>query len=97
MVLLDIVPADEFAKGHIQGSIETNAYPTKTEEERGRLDKGLSALNAGSQDIIIVCPGGGSGAKRTVDYYESKGIAKERMYILENGLKKWPYKKVPKS
>ncbi|HET97443.1 MAG TPA: rhodanese-like domain-containing protein [Desulfurivibrio alkaliphilus] len=97
MVLLDICPADEFAAGHIPGSIETNAYPTQTDEERNRLNKGLAALRAGNEDIIIVCPGGGGGARRTVDYYKAQGIDEKRMYILQNGLKKWPYKKVPKS
>lgn len=97
MVLLDICPADEFAEGHIPGSIETNAYPTQNEAERARLNKGLTALQAGSEDIIIICPGGGGGARRTVDYYESRGIDKKRMLILEDGLRKWPYEKVPRS
>lgn len=97
MVLLDICPADEFAAGHIPGSIETNAYPTKTDEERARLNTGVAAIQAGNEDIIIICPGGGGGAKRTVDYYESQGIDKGRMYILEDGLRKWPHEKAPKS
>ncbi len=97
MVLLDICPADKFAEGHIPGSIETNAYPTKTAEQRARLNKGLEAMRAGEEDIIIICPGGGGGAKRTVDYYESKGIDEKRMYILEDGLRQWPHEKAPKS
>lgn len=97
MVLLDICPADQFAEGHIPGSIETNAYPTQTAEERGRLNKGLAALQAGNEDIIIVCPGGGGGARRTIDYYKGQGIDEKRMYILQDGLKKWPHQKVPKS
>ncbi|ADH87321.1 rhodanese-like domain-containing protein [Desulfurivibrio alkaliphilus] len=97
MVLLDICPADEFAEGHIPGSIETNAFPTQTAEERKRLSKGLAAMQAGDEDIIIICPGGGGGARRTVDYYVDQGIAKDRIYILEDGLRKWPYETVPKS
>lgn len=97
MVLLDICPADEFAEGHIAGSIETNAFPTQTAEQRARLSKGLPAMQAGNDDVIIICPGGGGGARRTVDYYVEQGIAKERIYILEDGLRKWPYEKVPKS
>lgn len=97
MVLLDICPADKFAAGHIPGSIETNAYPTQTPEERARLDQGLETLTAGNDDIIIVCPGGGGGARRTVDYYIAQGIDGKRIYILEKGLREWSYQTVPKS
>jgi rhodanese-related sulfurtransferase len=37
MILLDICPVEQFAKGHIPGSIETNAYPVDTDEQRARL------------------------------------------------------------
>jgi rhodanese-related sulfurtransferase len=94
MVIVDISPADEFAQGHISGSIETNAYPTETAEERAKLDKALPAISASTADVIIVCPGGGGGAKRTVDYYKSRGVDETRMLILEKGLRKWPHAKV---
>jgi len=31
MILVDICSVEQFAKGHIKGSLETNAYPVKTE------------------------------------------------------------------
>jgi rhodanese-related sulfurtransferase len=94
MVLVDICPADEFAQGHIAGSIETNAYPTETEGERARLERAMPAIAASEADVVIVCPGGGGGAKRTVDYYKSRGVAEKRLVILEKGLRKYPHEKV---
>jgi rhodanese-related sulfurtransferase len=94
MVIVDICPPDEFAQGHIAGSIETNAYPTETAEERARLERALPAISASAADVIIVCPGGGNGAKRTVDYYKARGVDEKRLVILEKGLRKWPHKKV---
>lgn len=38
MIIVDIQPADEFAKHHFEGSIETNAFPAKTDKEKARLD-----------------------------------------------------------
>jgi rhodanese-related sulfurtransferase len=94
MVIVDICPPEEFAAGHIAGSIETNAYPTETAEERARLERAMPAVSASAADVIIVCPGGGGGAKRTVDYYKSRGVDEKRLVILEKGLRKYPHEKV---
>ena len=94
MLLVDIQPADAFGKGHIVGSIETNAYPVKSDEERARLEKVLPILAASQDEVIVVCPGGGSGAKNTVNFFKSKGIDEKRFFILEKGRKGWPYETV---
>lgn len=91
MILVDICPADQFSKGHIPGSIETNAYPVKTEAELASLAKVLPQIQASTDDVVIVCPRGGGGAKSTYDFYKSQGVAEERLFILEKGLEKWPY------
>lgn len=91
MIILDICPAALFAQGYIKGSIETNAYPVKSEQEKQRLAKHLPTLQTSTEDIIIVCPRGGGGAKNTVDFYAAKGIAADRLLILEKGILKWPY------
>ncbi|WP_053062295.1 MULTISPECIES: rhodanese-like domain-containing protein [unclassified Desulfovibrio] len=95
MIILDICPVEQFAKGHIPGAIETNASPAQRPEETARLEAALPKL-VGDKDIIIICPGGGGGAKRTVDLYKSKGIDSKRLLILENGMNKWPYETEPK-
>lgn len=91
MILVDICPAEQFAKGHIPGSIETNAYPVDTDEQRASLAKVLPKIQASKEDVIIVCPRGGGGAKKTVDYYKSQGVDEKRLIILEKGMDAWPY------
>jgi len=89
-IVLDVCPPEQFSKGHIPGAIETNASPVKTTEETARLEIAIPKL-VGDKDIVVVCPGGSGGAKRTIDYYTSKGIDAKRLMVLEKGMNKWPY------
>ncbi len=91
MILVDICVVEQFAKGHIAGSIETNAYPVETEDQRQGLAKALPQIQASQDDVIIVCPRGGGGAKKTFDFYKSQGVDPKRLLILEKGMDKWPY------
>lgn len=91
MHIVDICPVDLYAEKHLPGSVETNAYPVKTDEERAKLTPLLDDLTADNDDIVIVCPGGRGGAKRTYDYFMKNGIAESRLLILEHGMKGWPY------
>jgi hypothetical protein len=36
-------------------------------------------------------PEGRRGAKKTVDYYKTKGVDENRMLILVKGMNEWPY------
>ena len=89
--IIDICPIEQFAKGHIKGSIETNAYPMKTKEEKARLAEYLPKIKVSSDDVVIVCPRGGGGAKRAFDFYNANGVEKSRLLILEKGMDGWPY------
>ena len=91
MTIIDIQPAADFRKQHFRGSIETNAYPVKSAEERQRLDKSLPQLAATGEDVVVVCPRGGGGAKGAYDYLKGRGIAENRLFILEGGMQGWPY------
>ncbi len=91
MIIVDICPVEQFAKGHIKGSIETNAYPVKTKAEKARLAEHLPKIKASADDVVIVCPRGGGGAKRTFDFYRDNGVEKDRLLILEKGMGGWPY------
>jgi len=90
-IIVDIQASAEFAKRHFKGSIETNAYPVKSDEERKRLDAVLGQINASREDVVIVCPRGGGGAKNTYEYLKSKGVDEKRLFILEKGMEGWPY------
>jgi len=61
LIIVDICPVEQFAKGHVPGSIETNAYPVKTDEERERLDKVMPKITSSTDDVVIVCPRGAGG------------------------------------
>ena len=91
MILVDICVVEQFAKGHIPGSIETNAYPVETAEQRQSLAKVLPQIKSATDDVIIICPRGGGGAKKTYDFYKSQGVDEKRLLILEKGMDKWPY------
>jgi len=94
VILVDIQPAADFEKQHLPGSIETNAFPAKTDEEKARLDKALAVIKTSKDPVVVVCPRGKSGAKNSYNYLESKGISEDRMQILEGGIHEWPYKEL---
>ncbi len=96
MTIVDICPPERFAKGHIPSSIETNAYPVKNADDRSRLAALLTKLGNSDKDIVIVCPRGGGGAKRSYDFYASREIATKRLLILENGMEGYPHETVAK-
>jgi len=91
VILVDIQPHEDFVKGHIKGSIETNAFPASKDEERKRLDKVLPIIQKSNDPVVIICPRGRSGAKNSYDYLKSKGVPENRLYILEGGMAGWPY------
>lgn len=97
MLIVDIQTAENFKKHHFEGSIETNAYPAKTDDEKARLNNVLEKIKASNDDVVIICPRGGSGAKNTYEYLKSKGVDEKRLFILEKGIEGWPYKEILKS
>jgi len=94
LIIVDIQPAKEFEEHHFKGSIETNAFPAKTDEEKKRLDKVIPLIMSSSDDVVIICPRGRSGASNTYEYLKSKGVPEKRLYILEGGIAGWPYKEM---
>lgn len=91
LTLLDIQVEQEFGVHHLPGAVPTFAYPVKSDEERGRLDALLPQLQKNGDPVVIVCPRGEGGAKRAYDHLLERGIAAERLFILEKGQAGWPY------
>jgi len=87
--IVDIQKEEEFARHHIKGATPTHAYPVESEEERARLSPLIEKLQGDSDPVVIVCPRGAGGARRTYDYLLDKGIAAERLMILEKGQGGW--------
>jgi rhodanese-related sulfurtransferase len=94
MSIVDIQVPAEFQKQHFKGSLETNAYPVKTTDEKQKLDKILPKLSSSQDDVVVVCPRGGGGAKNTYDYLKEKGISEKRIFILKEGMQGWQYKEL---
>lgn len=92
MYLLDIQVEEDYKAHHIVNTIPTYAYPADTAELKAKIDVALEKINATKDPIIVVCPGGGSGAKNTIGYLvDEKGIDANRLFILEKGQKGWPH------
>jgi thiosulfate/3-mercaptopyruvate sulfurtransferase len=91
LVIVDIQIEEEFNQHHIPGSIATYAYPVKNEEDRARLEPVVSLQKEDSKSLVIVCPRGAGGAKRTFDYLVAQGVDESRLWILEKGMSGWKY------
>ncbi len=93
LLIVDIQEKKAFAAHHIKGSLETNAYPVKSEAERHLLDPALQQNNAKEYEaVVVVCPRGKGGAKRAYDYLNEHGVPEAKLFILTGGMDKWPYK-----
>jgi len=93
-ILLDIQVEEEFDAHHINGALATYAYPVKSDEDKQKIDSLLETLEVSDQRIVVVCPRGGGGAERTVNYLLEKGILKDRLFILEEGQAGWPFEEL---
>ncbi|MBU0959972.1 MAG: rhodanese-like domain-containing protein [Proteobacteria bacterium] len=92
MVIVDIQDKASFAAHHFPGSIETNAFPVKTDAEQKQIDPAVAAYKASGNDVVVVCPRGGGGAKRCYSYLKSQGVPEDKLTILQGGVDNWPYR-----
>ncbi|SNB46055.1 rhodanese-like domain-containing protein [Geobacter sp. DSM 9736] len=93
-IIVDIQEPADFEKHHFRGSIRTEAFPVKSESERRKLDGAVKVAASSGKEVVIVCPRGGGGAKKTYDYLKEKGIDEKRLFILEKGMQGWPYPEI---
>jgi len=87
--IVDIQVEEEFTQHHIKGATPTYAYPVKSDADRAKLDTTVEQLNGNNDPVVIVCPRGAGGAKRTYDYLLQQGVSAERLLILEKGQGGW--------
>lgn len=93
-LLLDIQPEADFSKHHLPGATPTYAYPAKSESDQAKLRPALARILGGKEEVVIVCPAGGGGARNTYEFLKSQGVPESRMRILEKGQKGWPYQEL---
>lgn len=92
MIIVDIQDKASFAAHHFPGSIETNAFPVKTDAEKKQIDQAVAAYKANGHDVVVICPRGGGGAKRCYSYLKSQGVPEGKLTILKGGADNWPYR-----
>jgi rhodanese-related sulfurtransferase len=91
VLYLDIQPEEDYNKGHLPNTIASYAYPVDSEELENKVRDSVAELKNSEAPIVVICPGGGSGAKRTISVLIEEGIDASRLFILEDGAKGWPY------
>lgn len=91
LLIVDIQVEEEFNQHHIPGSLATYAYPVKDDTHKARLDPVVSMQQSDPRPVVIVCPRGAGGAKRTYDYLVARGVSEERLWILEKGMAGWEF------
>ena len=87
--IVDIQVEEEFSQHHIKGAIPTHAYPVKSDADLSKLNATIEQLKANTDPVVIVCPRGAGGAKRTYVYLILQGVPAERLLILEKGQSGW--------
>jgi len=92
ILICDIQPENGFNKHHFKKAIETNAYPAKTKSDLKKLKPFIQKAKNSDKDIVIICPRGKGGAKRTYSYLKKNNFPEKRLFILEGGANGWPYK-----
>ena len=87
--IVDIQVEEEFSQHHIKGATPTYAYPVKSDTDRTKLDTVVEQLKTNTDPVVIVCPRGAGGAKRTYAHLLQQGIPAERLLILDKGQEGW--------
>ncbi|RUM34286.1 MAG: rhodanese-like domain-containing protein [Desulfobulbus sp.] len=90
VTLVDIQKKKSFLLHHFFNSLETNAYPVKTDKDTGKIKEILQALQTNTSPVIIVGPRGTRASKRAYTFLVKQGIPPERLAILEKGIRGWP-------
>jgi rhodanese-related sulfurtransferase len=88
--LVDIQKKNDFLQHHFFGSLETGAYPVKSEQEMSRIKEVLHDLQATDKPVVIIGPRGTRAAGRAYQYLLEQGIAAQRLAILTKGIRGWP-------
>lgn len=92
IILVDIQNKNAYKEHHFYGSVRTHAYPAKTELDTQSLVQAVRLFKQTQNDIVIIGPLGGRASKRTQDFLVERGVPAARIYILQGGIRHWPYR-----
>lgn len=85
MAIMTSQTPEEYATGHLKAAFATFARPLESDADYAKLDPFLAKVKDTTEDIVIICPRGKSGATRPFDYFKKHGISVDRMYVLKGG------------
>ncbi|MEA2115093.1 MAG: rhodanese-like domain-containing protein [Thermodesulfobacteriota bacterium] len=88
--LVDIQKKNDFLQHHFFGSVVTDAYPVKSEQDMSRIKEIIPDLQATDKPVVIIGPRGTRAAGRAYEYLLEQGIAAQRLAILQKGIRGWP-------
>jgi rhodanese-related sulfurtransferase len=93
--IIDIQVEEEFAAHSIPGAIATYSYPVKSEDDKAKLDAKLRRARGRSARPSSSAPWRGR-CQALLRPSCAKGIAKDRLLILEKGQAEWSYEEYTK-
>ena len=94
LILVDIQKENAYKEHHFYGSIRTYAYPARTELDTQSLVQAVRVYEQTQNDVVIIGPRGGRACMRAHDFLVTRGIPTEKIYILEGGIRDWPYREM---
>jgi len=94
VILLDIQKKNAYHEHHFYGSIRTYAYPARSDVELESAVQGVRMYERTSNEVIVIGPRGGKASQRTVGFLITRGIPEEKIFILQGGIREWPYKEM---
>lgn len=91
-MIIDVQSYSDYMKRHFPGSIPTYAYPVVTPEQKKRVASLIPAIQKSKKPVVLVCPGGVTGAPNARKFLVSQGVPGKRLFILQGGASGWPWK-----
>jgi len=91
-LVVDVQTYGGYVQMHFPGSIPTYAYPVRTPDQKKRVEAVIPAINRTDKPVVLVCPGGVTGAPNARTHLLSRGIPNSRLFVLRGGTFGFPWK-----
>ena len=91
-LVVDVQTYGGYTQMHFPGSLPTHAYPVRTAEQKKRVESVIPAIKKTRKPVVLICPGGITGAPNARIHLLSKGIPNKRLFVLQGGTWGFPWK-----